>query len=376
MQIKLLSAGRVKQPASNTARLIVAASILLLAGNVLLAQVLETSSIYEIAVPFDAAENNAHENAYRLAFAQVLVKVTGKPLADVNLLMADLFPLPGRFVAQFRTGPEDTLIVTLDGPAIEKILRQSRQTVWGGDRPVTLMWLAVDWGQGERQIVAADEAQRSADEFRSIDRNRLLRERVQEIAQQRGIPVVFPLLDMEDRQNLSFGDIWGGFDQSVLSASERYAVSSVLVGRIRPDTLQPYRWTWYLDGRRQDWNGVTEESINLLADSLAAQYAVQGDAAVDIVRLTVTGINSMTAYGEVQRFLENLSAIDELRVHTVDGHKIVYEVAVQGGTERLSRALAQSNLLQQSDVFTRINGRNASAYESDRASLEFTYRSN
>jgi hypothetical protein len=47
---------------------------------------------------------------------------------------------------------------------------------------------------------------------RSIDRNRLLRERIQATASRRGVPVAFPLLDTEDLQNVSFTDIWGGFD--------------------------------------------------------------------------------------------------------------------------------------------------------------------
>ena len=38
------------------------------------------------------------------------------------------------------------------------------------------------------------------------------RERILEIADRRGLPLVFPLLDTTDIQNVSFSDIWGGFD--------------------------------------------------------------------------------------------------------------------------------------------------------------------
>jgi hypothetical protein len=249
------------------------------------------------------------------------------------------------------------------------------------------MWLAVDWGQGEREIVAADDAQRLPGALRSIDRNRLLRERVREVAALRGVPVVFPLLDTEDLQNLSFSDIWGGFDDRLLAASLRYGATSVLVGRIRPQELQAHRWTWYLNDERQDWNGEPEEVVNLLADSLAFRYALRGNEPLDVFRLTISGINSVVAYGEVQRLLENLAAIDKLAVELVDGDQISYEVQVQGGIERLQRALAQSRLLEplatnDAGIDNRFNRMDEDSYGFDDrpsavpTSLKYLYRSN
>ena len=351
-----------------------------------LADALEMTSLYSVEVPFDP-EDPERKNAYRTALSQVLIRVTGTTAAAESPQLAELFPNPARYVSQYRSGPDNSVIVSLDGAAIETVLRQAGATVWGSERPLTLMWLAVDWGQGEREIVAADDAQRLPGASRSIDRNRLLRERVQEIAALRGVPVVFPLLDTEDLQNLSFSDIWGGFDDRLLGASLRYGASSVLVGRIRPQDLQAHRWTWYLNDERQDWNGEPEEAVNLLADSLAFRFALRGNEPLDVISLTISGINSVVAYGEVQRLVENLTAIDKHVVQIVDGDQITYEVQVQGGIERLQRALAQSRLLEplatnDAGIDNRFNRMDEDSYRLDNrlsavpTSLNYLYRSN
>jgi hypothetical protein len=186
---------------------------------------------------------------------------------------------------------------------------------------------------------------------RSIDRNRLLRERVMEVARRRGIPVLFPLLDIEDLENVSFTDIWGGFDDLLLLASERYQAETVLVGRIRTESLLMNRWTWYLGNERMDWTGGTEEVINLLADTLASRFKVDSRSPLEIIRLTISGVNSVNAFGRVQRYMENLRGIDEIRIDTVSGDRIIYEVKIQGGMERLQRALEVSSMLEPIDPF-------------------------
>lgn len=313
------------------------------------ATAIELDDLYTAEVSMDPQDPDARDNAYRAALAEVLVRVTGDPMFVDSAQMADIFPNPARYVTQYRTGPENTLIVTLDGPALESMLQRTGNTVWGTDRPLTLVWLAVDWGDGEREIIASDDQERFAGAARSIDRNRLLRERVQAVANLRGVPVVFPLMDTEDRQNVGFGDIWGGFDERVLIASQRYGTSSVLVGRIRPDAVTPHRWTLYLGGQNHNWLGEPETAANLLADTLAAEFAFAGNAPSETVTLTISGINSVVAFGEIQTLLSGLSQIDAFEINRVSGEQIRYQVVVRGGVDRLSRALELTGVLQADD---------------------------
>jgi hypothetical protein len=263
------------------------------------------------------------------------------------------------------------LWVTLDGETLEQVLRQAGYTVWGADRPLTLVWLAVDWGEGEREIVASDDPERGAAQSRSIDRNRLLRERVQEVALERGVPVVFPLLDAQELEVVSFSDIWGGFNDRLLEASRRYGANSILVGRVRPDTAQRNRWTYFFGGERREWTGEPEEAINLLANTLAEQFAIAGNAPLESISLTVSGINSIAAYGEVHSFMQDLQGIERLAIETVSGDRIRYQVEAHGGRERLQRSLDFSRILEVDDSFNRAT---AADTQPEPSMLEYRYR--
>jgi hypothetical protein len=374
MQIELMERGCDRGSTASACRLVLAALLLISAWSLPPAFALEMTSLYSVEVPLDPDDPDSEASAYRAAMAEVLVRVTGTTAAANSEDLAALFPNPRQYVTQYQPGPDDTLIVTLDGPAIEKVLQQSGATVWGTDRPLTIVWLAVDWGLGDREIVAGDDPDRVSADGRTVDRNRLLRERVQAVATRRGLPVVFPLLDVEDIQNIGFSDIWGGFDDPLLEASARYGAPSVLVGRIRPDEVQPPRWTWYLDGQRFAWPGQPEEAMDQLADALAARDAIRGDEEAEMIELTISGVSSVVAFGRIQQYLENLRGIQRLAISSVAADRIVYEVEVQGGTERLGNMLAVSSMLERRDQATSFDSGSYGANNRRGATLEFEYR--
>ncbi len=306
----------------------------------------EVPTLFTAEVPFDREADDPRGDAYNAALREVLMRVSGSDLANSPETVEELFPSPASYVMQFRPGADDTLWVTFDGHAIEQTLRNAGQTVWGAERPLTLVWLAVDWGQGEREIIAANDPDRTQHESRSIDRNRLVRERVLDIAEQRGLPLVFPLLDTTDLQMVTFTDIWGGFDEMILSASERYDASSILIGRIRPASGQRSRWTYYFSGDDSSLTGTPEQVVGHVADLLASEFAVGGDTPLETVALNISGIVSVDAYGTVQTLLDDVSLIERFTVTEVAGDRVSYSVDVRGGAERLGRALRFSGLIE------------------------------
>jgi len=333
---------------------------------------IEMTSLYTAQVPLDPEEDDPRAAAYKVALAEILLRVSGSGVGSDPEMFELLFPNPQSYVVQFRPGPDDTLWVSFDGEAVEDVLRRNGQMVWGNDRPLTLVWLAVDWGQGKREIIGADDPERSDDEARTIDRNRLLRQRVLDVAERRGLPVAFPLLDTEDLASVSFSDIWGGFNELVIEASQRYEASSVLIGRIRPESSQRNRWTWHFVGDERVWNGEPELVVSLIADHLAAEFAIGGDAPLQTVELSVAGITSVDAYGSVQRILSGLNVVEAFTITAVEGDRIRYRINAHGGAERLARALRLSGLIEQE----RIDGSDFPGMSQDDSlidSLEFFY---
>ncbi len=306
----------------------------------------EVPTLYTADVPLDPQAENPRADAYLLALKEVLTRVSGAELADNDVAVEELFPDPASYVIQFRPGTDNTLLVSFDGQAVEQILRNAGQTVWGADRPLTLVWLAVDWGQGSREIIGADDPERSSLQGRSIDLNRRLRERVLAIAEKRGLPLVFPLLDTTDLQSVSFSDIWGGFDERIIDASDRYDANSILIGRIRP-TPGRENWSYYFGGTEHSWNGPPEVVVARIADLLAAEFSVGGNVPVDTVYLNVSGVQTVDAYGTLQKMLAGVSVIESFNIVEVAGDRVSYRINARGGAQRLGRALRFNGLVEQ-----------------------------
>ena len=316
------------------------------------ASAVEVGTLYTAQVALDPEEADPRRAAYAAALTEVLLRVSGSTLSTDPDLVDALFPSPSAYVVQFRPGPDETLFVSFDGDAIEQALRDAGQSVWGSDRPLTLVWLAVDWGQGEREIIGANDPERGRDEARSIDRNRLLRQRVLDVAERRGLPVAFPLLDTDDLQNIGFSDICGGFDEQLLAASQRYDVSSVLAGCIRPLASQRNRWSYFFGTDERSYNGEPELVVSLVADVLAAEFSISGSAPLATIDLTIAGIDSVTAYGSVQKLLADLTVIESISIAEVRGDQVLYRVEAHGGADRLRRALQFSGLIEQNGFET------------------------
>jgi hypothetical protein len=332
-------------------------------GLIVLGSMLQPSSawavdvpaLYTAEVPYDETAKNPRKEAYRAALGEVLARVSGAELSNNTDLIEQLIPSPSSYVTQFRFGNNDSLWVSFDGPAIEQILRDAGLTVWGGDRPATLVWLAIDWGRGEREILGAGDPNRTLRQSRSIDRNLLLRERILEIAAKRGLPIIFPLQDTADLQAVTFSDVWGGFDERVLAASQRYDVNSVLIGRLRPSSSQRNRWTYFFGFEQRSWSGTPEAVITQVADLLAAEFAIGGNEPLQFVALNVSGIASLDAFGSLQTLLGGIQLIENYRVQEVSGDTVRYQVEVRGGAARLRRALLFTGLIEQ-DVLEPASG--------------------
>ncbi len=319
-------------------------------GPVLPVYAVDVPTLYSAEVVLDEDSDNPRDDAYEAALIEVLTRVSGSQFSANDEAIDELFPVPAAYVTQFRPGSEDTLWVSFDGEAIERVLRAAGQMVWGSDRPLTLVWLAVDWGQGEREIIAAGDPERLPQQSRSIDRNRMLRERVLEIAEKRGLPLAFPLLDTTDLQSVTFSDIWGGFDERIIDASRRYEAKSILIGRVRPSSSQRNRWTYVFGGETRTWNGPPEAIVSQIADTLAAEFAVGGNAPLELIELNVSGIQTVDAYGSVQVLLSGVSLIEDFQIAAVSGDVVSYQVEVRGGADRLRRALRFAGLLEQTDT--------------------------
>jgi hypothetical protein len=310
------------------------------------------SDLYSAEVSVAASGVDARRDAYREALRVVLSRVAGAGL-DAGRIDA-LFPNATNYVVQFQPVNREMLRVSFDGDAIERTLTQAGETFWGDDRPPTLVWVAVDWGNGDRELLASSDA---VDEPAALgsapSRDQILRNQILDVAERRGIPVLFPLLDTDDLREVNFADVWGGFDEAVVQASERYAVDSILIGRVRGDRLSSARWTHRFGGESMTIAGAPELALASVADRLASVFAIGGRDTLRDVRLTVAGITTMEAYGYLVKLLDGINVVEQHAIRSVNGDRIEFAVSVHGGAQRLARALTVKGLVPEERQTTR-----------------------
>ena len=313
--------------------------------------------LYEAETVVADQSAGARQAALRACLRLALVKLTGEREVLGNTALSPLLNRPERFVREYRykevrTPPpalgappatELRLVVRFDEDSLNKSLRDSGVPVWGRERPSMLIWL----------VIQQDQARLFANSEETPEALALLRER----AQQRGIFVMLPLLDLEDRAVLQPRDIWGGFGGPVLAASARYEADVVLTGRVEPlaEEIWNGKWTMYQRGAvRAEWRSETgffdkalRQGIDGAIDRLAAEFAqAKVYTRLGEVQLVVNNVHSIGQYARVIDYLGSLSAISEVRVTEVRKGEMTLALSVHGGERAVSQALSLGSVME------------------------------
>lgn len=306
----------------------------------------EVSNLYTARVQWSPDDPAGRDRAYELALRGVLIRATGSRDADRDPTLLSLFDDPEKLVLGFRSAANDTIWVSFDGGAINDRLQAANKPVWASDRPLSLVWLAVDRGRRGRSILASSDSAAADSSGRSAEPNEYLRERLELAAQRRGIPLALPLVDARDREALEFADVWGGFDERILDASRRYNAMSILVGRLNTTAGQSsIRWIWHFAGDRREITGSVEQTVDQVANSMAQRFAIVGTAERMTLALEVSGVNTVEIYGALLRFLRSLPQVKAADVTLLAGDTIQFQISAIGTHEQFMRGLESNRRL-------------------------------
>lgn len=309
------------------------------------AQAARLSDLYEVTIP--APEGETREEVQEAAFVRamdvLLIRVTGRRDAVSNPALDPLRLSASRYVQQWGYRNEEQVLVAFDGAAVERRLANLGASVWGAERPLTMVWIAVDLGGGRRQILAAAEDEQPSD--KELDRIDVIRQRVVDAATERGLPIVFPNAEAQEGLGIDFNDIWGGISSSIEAASRPYRADRVLVGRVR-SAGGPLivRWTLISGDEERQRRGTIEDGIDWVADTYAARFAASGGAQRE--RIAVVNVADFDDYGRLMRFLNTVSILEAVEVSQMEGSTLYLELSARGDRGTLSRAVTLGDVLQ------------------------------
>ena len=341
------SAGKPGMPMASVARAFLIGLLALLPA---LAARAAGEDLARIEVPVADRSPVSRDAALAEALEGVLVRLTGVA-APRALPGADaLLDRPARFLRtfQYRQGPEGGLLleVTFEPAALEQAVRAAGLPLWGRDRPDVLLWLAVE-RDGQRRLLASDDEQSAEGQA------------LKAAARRRGLPLVLPLMDLEDRRAIGVADVWGGFVERAVAAARRYGAPAVVIGRVeRLSGGWRGRWTLVMGDEMLSWTseGTHAEAaiaggIDGLADRLAARLAVRsGGLDTGHLLLEVEGVTGLADYARVLRHVETLDAVRSVRLQRLQAGSMRLELAVDGGPAALARSLALGHVLEPVDT--------------------------
>ena len=303
--------------------------------------------LYQASVEVEAKDPASRSAAFAQGLVEVATKVSGMREPQTSSTFADALRRAGDYVQQFRYEPDPAdpegvgllLWITFDAEAVDSLLRRAQLPVWGHTRPSVVVWVAVQSARARRLLGADDE----------------IADRLRTAAMRRGVDLVLPLLDLEDRSRVASTDVWGGFSDKVARASQRYQSDTVLVGRAYQAVPQAWesRWELLSQGKSHTWTTrgggleqVLEEGIGQTADFLARRFAqAPHSLGTGPVVLAVHGVRTLEDYARTLEYLRTLAPVQEVFVSNVEAERISFAITASGGRSALEQVIALGRTL-------------------------------
>lgn len=283
------------------------------------------------------------------ALEQVLVKLSGdtnvvnNPAVEARLKNAD------KLVQEFSYSPSpDTpktpyvLHVVFDTEAVNHILRDGDIATWGENRPLILAWISYEPPNKVAEIVDAD----TEPHILSL---------LKKHADQRGIPLITPMMDISDMNQVGVNDIVTMAVPTLQNVSKRYGNDALLIARILKNTdgyeiqskliKDTKEWSWNIKGKSVD--DVITQLMNDITNTLAGQYAsVVSDNVQTQFTLKITGISQQSDLAEVMNYLKHLAPVADVEPLDISDNEVLLTVSLRGSQDAFIQAVAGEDKLQ------------------------------
>jgi len=305
--------------------------------------------LYEAAVDVPGQDEASRAAALPAALAGVLLRLTGDPTVTTDPALRDELAKAAQWLQTYRyqqeadpSGtPRTLLIARFDRAAVDELVSRSGRRHWPTPRPTPVVWLAIDDGRGARLLSSAQ-----ASVVAPLTRR----------AEQRGLRLTYPLLDLEEQQKVAVTPLWNGDSSAARAASRRYQSRVALIGKLyRSGAGWRAEWqVWDGDTRLAEAAPSADSALtvlaagaDLVADALAARYVEQIASAGPAGRyaIWIEGIRSAEDYARVLAYLGRLSVVRQVEPQRVVRDRLRLELDLATGVEGLARLVAAEDVL-------------------------------
>ena len=288
----------------------------------------------------------------RAGLLQVLVRVSGSQEVQESSLIRTSLRNPAAYYYQYSYESSDkslvmdgnevnarTLKLHFEPSAVARLLRDAGLPVWGSNRPAVMLWIAVNDNDGRRILGEGDVTE--------------LAETLRDQAAQRGVPLLFPILDLEDAAQISTAEVWGAFLERIEAASVRYEPDVILTGRIQQEAGGRWSARWAFDagsgwlsveGASFSADGLLRDMIDQLSNDLASRFAL--GSSKSRVTLAVEGVSTVSDYADLSAYLEQLTPVLGSSIVSLAGDLAEFDLRTEGQYEQLVDIIELDGRLQ------------------------------
>lgn len=365
--------------------------------------------LYRVETPVSSRTTADRHAAAQRALDTMLTRLTGLAEVPRTPAISAALGAPERYYQRYSfvaDAGETRLAVSFAPEALRGLIAEARLPIWAADRPIALAWIVVEDAPAEPAATLADVAadaslgaaiplgsrrpedavdtspavpatmpmpepgaaaplpaalaDTAADHLHATGAVVLASASRHPVAaalgkraSQRGIEIMLPLMDLDDRDRIQPSTLLHGYDYTIRAASARYRPDYIILGRIRRDGTAGWSTDWrlWLEDAEQSFTLATPDpaasairAVDAAGDALAHRFAVTG-AETSLVTLEVRGANSVAAYAGVLRHLEGLAFLDRVELVEAQTDAITLRVATRSSRARLG------NLLTAGDAF-------------------------
>lgn len=297
----------------------------------------DLADLYQATVPVADRTDVQRDAAMETGLSLVLQKLTGVQAAQIGPMVQGASLSAQRALISYRYLDDDAaasaILLSYDPRTVERIAAELGLPYWGTQRPLALVWLALDDG-GRRLLNAEDQPVGPA---------------VQQRARERGIPLLLPLLDLEDLDAMTPAVVWMQDHVVLQRASARYAVTLIGAIHIRSNPLGGAGASWTVIIGDHTSRGTVEaldvaeaavRAVDAMADAMFAEYARRPQAGPDrSYEVTISGLRRLEHYQAVAQQLESLDGVVTVRPARFVSDSVTFQISYFGTAEDLRKRL-------------------------------------
>lgn len=301
------------------------------------------SALYQAKIPVSSQSAEERNRVIQAGLAQVLIKVSGNPqitsnphvkarLGSANSLMQEF-----SYASQPATSAKPYVLqLDFDSEGINNLLREAGSPIWGQNRPLILVWLESEIPNQPAEMITSDSAN-------------FILPILKQQADRRGLPIIFPAMDVTDLSQVSANDIVTMAIPVLTNAAKRYGSDAILVGRMIQNSngyttqwnlvMGDDQWSWTLAGK------TPEDALSSLADNvantLAGRYASLLTNSVQAkITLKITGISEDDDLSQLMNYLKHLTPVTDVQVDGVTGTDVIVSISLRGTQNSFLQAIS------------------------------------